>query len=97
MRVDRSGLYSKPDSAVPLPNSNRIGTGSFCTPTDVSSPNLILASNGGIFKNKEGLLPIKLHGYYRIIYGTGSSRWVVGGGGEVYYSGDHYGSFSGPW
>jgi|GEM_PF-6743806 len=53
--------------------------------------------DGGIFKNKEGLLPKMPHGYYRILYGTGSSRWVLGAGGEVYWSPDHYGSFVGPF
>jgi ribonuclease len=53
--------------------------------------------DGGIFKNKGGLLPIRPHGYYRILFGGGITRWVIGLGGEVYYSGDHYASFSGPW
>lgn len=52
--------------------------------------------NGGIFKNKEGLLPVMSHGYYRIIHGPGLDRWVIGGCGERYYSPDHYKTFMGP-
>ena len=61
-----------------------------------------LAGDGGIFKNKPNdlgivLLPVMPHGYYRIIAGPGLTRWVVGGGGEYYWSPDHYQSFLGPF
>lgn len=58
---------------------------------------IVPSSDGGIFKNKEGLLPQMPHGYYRILHGTGISRWVLGAGGEVYWSPDHYASFIGPF
>jgi guanyl-specific ribonuclease Sa len=57
-------------------------------------------NDGSIFQNKEGLLPKKPPGYYREyvhptpgINGPGAQRVVVGQGGEIYYTPDHYGTF----
>ncbi|MFZ2503594.1 MAG: ribonuclease domain-containing protein [Nocardioides sp.] len=54
----------------------------------------------GTFKNLEGLLPDRDRGYYReyTVETPGSStrgarRIVVGGGGEYYWTEDHYQSF----
>ena len=86
VKVDRQGLYAPASGELPpTPPANHFPG---CQQD---------ASDGGIFKNKEGLLPIMPHGYYRIIHGPGLDRWVVGAGGDVWYSSDHYGSFSGPW
>lgn len=50
-----------------------------------------------IFKNEEGLLPLKSQGYYREyvlptpgVKGVGSQRVIRGCGGEYYYTPDHY-------
>jgi RHS repeat-associated protein len=66
--------------------------------SDLQNQDIQLVRNGGIFKNKDEVLPVRPHGYYRIIYGlSGAERWVIGGAGERYYSNDHYATFSGPW
>jgi RHS repeat-associated protein len=55
---------------------------------------LHIVRHGGIFRNKEGLLPLMPHGYYRNFYGNGGlERWIIGGGGDVWFTDDHYGSF----
>jgi len=57
-------------------------------------------NDGGIFQNREGLLPARSSGYYREyvvrtpgISHAGPQRVVIGSGGEVYYTHDHYRSF----
>jgi RHS repeat-associated protein len=69
------------------------------TPLDPSLPNLHLIGDGKIYKNRNGLLPIMPDGYYRIISKNlgPSERWVIGRGGERYYTTDHYESFIGPY
>jgi ribonuclease T1 len=56
--------------------------------------------DGVTFHNREGLLPEQPDGYYReftvITPGSpdrGARRIVAGGGGELYYTDDHYASF----
>jgi ribonuclease T1 len=56
--------------------------------------------DGIVFKNREALLPNQAEGYYREFTvptpgatGRGAQRLVVGQGGEVYYTLDHYSSF----
>ena len=58
-------------------------------------------TKGREFFNADGELPSKPTGYYRRYTaplsgqsGPGTSRVVVGQGGEVYYSPNHYGSFT---
>ncbi len=58
------------------------------------------AKDGAVFGNRERLLPRKPHGYYREYTvptpgspNRGARRIVAGGGGERYYTEDHYGSF----
>jgi ribonuclease T1 len=57
--------------------------------------------DGGTFENREALLPEQPMGYYREYTvptpgsdDRGARRIVVGEGGELYYTGDHYSSFS---
>ncbi|OLR91573.1 ribonuclease domain-containing protein [Actinokineospora bangkokensis] len=57
--------------------------------------------DGTVFQNREGLLPSCSSGYYHeytvITPGSsdrGARRIVTGSGGEYFYTGDHYGSFS---
>jgi hypothetical protein len=57
-------------------------------------------NDGEIFMNDRGLLPAKPNGYYReFVHRTpgidhvGPQRVVIGRGGEVYYTPDHYDSF----
>lgn len=57
-------------------------------------------NDGGIFKNRENLLPKKEYGYYKEyvhptkgINGPGPQRIIVGGNNEWYYSPDHYKTF----
>jgi len=57
-------------------------------------------NDGSIFKNNEGLLPSKPLGYYNEYVhptpgmpGPGAQRVIIGQGGEVYYTPDHYKSF----
>jgi RHS repeat-associated protein len=56
--------------------------------------------DGTIFKNREGRLPPQPPGYYKEyvvptpgVSGPGKRRVVMGAGGEVYYSPNHYDSF----
>ncbi len=53
-----------------------------------------------VFQNREGILPDRERGYYReytvVTSGEddrGARRIVVGAGGEMFYTDDHYGSF----
>lgn len=57
--------------------------------------------DGTIFNNREGILPSKPKGYYREYtvptpgeHSRGPRRFVVGQNGEIYYTSDHYRSFS---
>jgi len=57
-------------------------------------------NDGAIFRNDQGLLPKQPAGYYREyvhptpgVNGPGPQRVVVGKGGEVYYTPDHYQTF----
>ncbi len=57
-------------------------------------------NDGSTFGNREGLLPRKDRGYYKEyvvrtpnIRHAGPQRLVIGRGGEVYYTHDHYKSF----
>lgn len=56
--------------------------------------------DGSLFFNREGLLPQPFTGYYREyvvptpgVNGPGPQRLVIGLGGEIYYTPNHYGSF----
>jgi ribonuclease T1 len=56
--------------------------------------------DGRVFSNRERLLPENRRGYYREytvrtpgVRGRGARRIVAGGGGEFYYTVDHYRSF----
>jgi filamentous hemagglutinin len=58
-------------------------------------------NDGTVFQNKEGLLPKKQQGYYREyvhptpgVSGAGPQRIVTGQNGELYYTPDHYKSFT---
>jgi ribonuclease T1 len=55
---------------------------------------------GKVFENRDADLPVKPYGYYREYdvtqpqsTGRGVLRIVLGGRGEVYISGNHYGTF----
>jgi guanyl-specific ribonuclease Sa len=57
--------------------------------------------DGTVFKNREGLLPQRPKGYYiEYVHPTqgvehaGLQRIVKGKGGEIYYTSDHYDSFT---
>jgi ribonuclease T1 len=57
--------------------------------------------DGGTFENREALLPDQPMGYYKEYTvptpgsdDRGARRIVAGDGGELYYTGDHYSSFS---
>jgi len=57
--------------------------------------------DGRVFSNREKLLPPKAKGYYHEYTvrtpgarDRGARRIVAGSGGEYFYSGDHYRSFS---
>ena len=57
--------------------------------------------DGGTFENREALLPDRPMGYYKEYTvptpgsgDRGARRIVAGEGGELYYTGDHYSSFS---
>jgi len=56
--------------------------------------------DGSTFKNLEKVLPVNTLGYYREYTvptpkttNRGNRRLVIGKGGEVYYTDDHYNSF----
>jgi filamentous hemagglutinin len=57
-------------------------------------------NDGGVFGNRERLLPARSRGYYREyvvrtpgITHAGPQRLILGTGGEVYYTPDHYATF----
>ena len=57
-------------------------------------------NDGGIFRNRERLLPQKPDGHYREyvirtpgITHAGPQRLIVGDSGEIFYTSDHYASF----
>jgi ribonuclease T1 len=57
--------------------------------------------DGGVFQNRENLLPAKSSDYYREYTvptagspDRGPRRLVTGAGGELYYTEDHYRSFA---
>ena len=57
-------------------------------------------NDGAIFSNREGLLPRHDRGYYREyvvrtsgINHAGPQRLILGEGGEIFYTPDHYESF----
>jgi ribonuclease T1 len=57
-------------------------------------------NDGAVFQNREGRLPKQERGYYREyvvrtpgIGHAGPQRLVIGAGGEIYYTSDHYRSF----
>jgi ribonuclease T1 len=58
------------------------------------------AKDGAVFANREGHLPKQKRGYYREYTvktpgsrTRGARRVIRGGGGELYYTDDHYNSF----
>jgi filamentous hemagglutinin len=58
-------------------------------------------NDGAVFGNREGLLPSQPRGYYREyvhptpgVAGPGGQRVVIGQSGEVYYTLDHYKTFT---
>jgi len=58
------------------------------------------AKDGAVFGNREGVLPKEKRGYYREYTvktpgerTRGARRIVVGKGGELYYTDDHYNHF----
>jgi ribonuclease T1 len=66
----------------------------------IESGELPYEEDGGVFQNREGLLPDEPLGYYREYTvatpgspDRGARRLVIGEGGETYYTDDHYASF----
>jgi ribonuclease T1 len=58
------------------------------------------AKDGAVFGNREGMLPKQKRGYYREYTvktphsrTRGARRIIKGGGGELFYTDDHYNSF----
>jgi guanyl-specific ribonuclease Sa len=65
-----------------------------------SGRQLRFPNDGSTFQNREGRLPKHPSGYYREwvvptkgVGGPGPQRIVTGGGGEVWYTPDHYKTF----
>lgn len=65
-----------------------------------SGSNFAYPQDGSVFKNLEKRLPFKPPNYYAEYTvptpgspGRGQRRIVVGQGGEIYYTDDHYNSF----
>ncbi len=59
------------------------------------------ANDGAVFQNREGLLPKHANGYYHEyvvrtpgLDAVGPQRLILGDGGEVYYTPDHYATFT---
>jgi guanyl-specific ribonuclease Sa len=62
---------------------------------------LRFSNDGSVFENRERRLPRKISGYYHEyvhptpgLSGPGPQRVIVGAGGEIYYTADHYRSFT---
>jgi ribonuclease T1 len=85
-------------SRVPASSRGRVSE----TLANIEKRDLPYSRDGITFGNREGLLPAKPEGYYKEYTvspaegakGRGAERLVVGGNGEVYYTPDHYGSFT---
>ncbi len=59
------------------------------------------ANDGAVFQNREGLLPHEKSGYYHEyvvrtpgLDSVGPQRLILGADGEVYYTPDHYATFT---
>jgi ribonuclease T1 len=68
----------------------------------IESGELPYEEDGGVFQNRDRLLPEQPLGYYREYTvetpgseDRGARRLVIGRGGETYYTRDHYQSFIG--
>lgn len=68
---------------------------------DAGGPYPYPGKDGSTYRNLNGVLPKKADGYYKEYTvktpgesDRGARRIVVGKGGEFYYTGDHYDSFS---
>ena len=92
-KVDWACLSLNQDLVVPSVG-NEVGDGDDLKVVFLCVRNeAIEAHHGAIFNNHGGLLPIRLRGYHREYYGNGIERGVIGAGGDVWFSDDHYASF----
>jgi len=85
--------------AVAIPEGERAEIDRVLATIDSGAP-LPYEEDGGTFQNREGLLPDQPLGYYREYTvetpgspDRGARRLVIGEGGEIYYTDDHYASF----
>jgi ribonuclease T1 len=83
----------------PLPSAEEQEIGRVLAAIESGDP-LPHEEDGGVFQNREGLLPEQPLGYYREYTvatpgspDRGARRLVIGEGGETYYTDDHYASF----
>jgi ribonuclease T1 len=83
-----------------IPADEMAAVGAVLTAIESGEP-LPYEEDGGVFQNREGLLPDQPLGYYREYTvetpgspDRGARRLVIGEGGETYYTNDHYASFT---
>jgi ribonuclease T1 len=98
-----SGSEPQPSPAAEsaaIPADERAEIERVLTAIDAGAP-LPYEEDGGTFQNREGRLPDRPLGYYREYTvatpgspDRGARRLVIGESGEIYYTNDHYESFT---
>ncbi len=98
-----SGESTDPQSGLPVVDLDDLPPEAAATVDliDAGGPFPEPEHDGGTFHNREGLLPGRPTGYYREYTvptpgsdDRGARRIVAGDGGELYWTADHYSSFS---
>jgi ribonuclease T1 len=89
-----------PGTGANIPADQRAAIGEVLKLIDAGGP-FSSEQDGTVFSNREGLLPQQPSGYYHEYTvptpgspDRGARRLVTGEGGEVYYTSDHYSSFT---
>jgi ribonuclease T1 len=91
-----------PDSGLPWIERSQLPPEAIATLAEIDAgPPYAYDQDGETFQNREGILPQEALGYYEefTVVTPGSSdrgarRIIAGAGGELYYTDDHYVSFS---
>jgi len=94
-----AGLWTPPNATLQLGNEDLTNVPAYRRGIDKGGP-YPYAKDGSIFSNREGQLPKQKRGYYREYTvktpgerTRGARRIISGGGGELYYTDDHYNHF----
>ena len=98
--TESSTTGAKPADDDSIPADHRAAIGEVLVLIEAGGP-FPHDQDGTVFQNREGLLPQQPQGYYHEYTvptpgspDRGARRLVTGDGGEVYYTSDHYSSFT---